>query len=85
MHTHAHARTSSLSTVVNGSASRDTIPKKVSCPCASGAVSGSAGKRNDGGLSLASRTSTTMVTDENPVPRSDVVGTAGNNVGSSRN
>ena len=61
-------RTSSLSMVLKGDASLETMPKYVSCPTPAGALSGKVGKRKVGGLSLASRTRTTTVTEENPVP-----------------
>ena len=60
---------------VKGTASLDRILKYVSTPLPSGVLSGRVGKTKDGGLSLASLTRTTTVTEENPVPVSDVVGT----------
>ena len=61
--------------VLNGTAFRETIPKYVSSPLPSGVLSGRDGNTKVGGLSFASLTSTTTVTEENPVPVLDVVGT----------
>ena len=60
---------------MKGTASLDRIPKYVSTPLPSGVLSGRLGKTKDGGLSLVSLTRTTTVTEENPVPVFDVVGT----------
>ena len=64
----------------NGTASLDTMPKYVSSPLPSGVLSGRLGNTKVGGLSFASLTSTTTVTEENPVPVLDVVGTEIQNV-----